>query len=155
MKKMQLVIVFLLMTTVLAAQGKPKLELVIKMQKINMTAAEAAGTVKTTHTPGDTLAYFIHAKNIGTGIMVNPEIIDPVPAGVVYVVDSAIGKNCEIMFSIDGGLKYSDWPVLIQNKNSTVKQQAHPEMVTHLKWIIHDKIQAGKEKILSFKVVVK
>ena len=40
-------------------------------------------------------------------------------------------------------------------QGTQVGQRAQPEQVTHIKWMVNDRIPAGSEKILSFRVVVK
>jgi len=148
---------FIVISTILYAQGQPKLELVIEEQKVNLTAEEASGEKDIIYSPGDTIEYTIYAKNTGTGVMVDPEIVDPIPEGLSYVTDSATGENCQIFFSINDGLQYSEWPVMVQMENDSgaqIAQRAEPEQVTHIKWIVNERIPAGSEKILSFRAVV-
>ena len=148
---------FIVISTILYAQGQPKLELVIEEQKVNLTAEEASGEKDIIYSPGDTIEYTIYAKNTGTGVMVDPEIVDPIPEGLSYVTDSASGENCQIFFSINDGLQYSEWPVMVQMENDSgaqIAQRAEPEQVTHIKWIVNERIPAGSEKILSFRAVV-
>ena len=150
--------VLLIFTSVLHAQGQPRLELDIQEQKINMTADEVSGDADITYTPGDTIEFVILAKNTGNGIVVSPEIVDPVPSGTAYVAGSARGENCQIFFSIDKGFKYTEWPVMIQITNdegTRVGQTARPDQVTHIKWLVNENISAGGEKELSFRVVVR
>lgn len=149
---------FVLITTILYAQGQPKLELVIQEQKVNMTAEEASGEKDIIYAPRDTIEYKIFAKNTGTAVMVDPEIVDPIPEGLAYVANSATGENCQIFFSINDGFQYSEWPVMILVKSgqgTQVGQRAKPEQITHIKWVVNDRIPAGSERILSFRVVVK
>ena len=148
----------MLFTTLLYAQAQPKLELVIEEQKVNLTAEEARGEKEVIYSPGDTIEYTIIAKNTGTGVMVDPEIVDPVPEGLSYVANSASGENCQIFFSINDGFKYNEWPIMIQMESDSGTQlgkQASADQVTHIKWIVNDRIPAGSEKILSFRAVVK
>ncbi|MFO7890214.1 MAG: DUF11 domain-containing protein [bacterium] len=147
----------ILYTTILYAQGQPKLELVIEEQKVNMTAEEASGEKDVIYSPGDTIEYTIYAKNTGTGVMVEPEIMDPIPEGLSYVANSAFGENCQIFFSINDGLQYSEWPIMVQvesDSGAQIAQRARPDQVTHIKWIVNERIPAGSEKILSFRAVV-
>lgn len=149
---------FIVISTILYAQGQPRLELIIEEQKVNLTAEEANGEKEVIYSPGDTIEYTIYAKNTGTGVMVEPEIVDPIPEGLTYVENSASGENCQIIFSINDGLKYNEWPVMIQVENESgtqVGQRARPEQITHIKWMVNERIPAGSQKILSFRAVVK
>jgi len=146
------------MTTILYAQGQPRLELDIQNVKLNMTDEEASGESEIVYTPGDTVQFTILAKNTGTAVMLNPEIVDPIPEGLEYLTNSVTGENCEIFFSIDDGSQYAEWPILVlvdNGQGTQVGQQATPDQVTHIKWVINDQIPAGGEKTLSFQAVVK
>lgn len=150
-------IIGMLITAIcLWAQGSPRLEIEIQEQKVNLTAAEKTGA-DITYAPGDTIAYTVIAKNTGDGVMVDPSIVDPIPEGVSYVVDSAKGENCRIVFSVNGGMQYSVWPVMVTattEGGTRVERPAETEDVTHIKWLVRENIPAGGEKRLSFQVVV-
>jgi uncharacterized repeat protein (TIGR01451 family) len=147
----------LLLAIPLFAQGKPQLKLDISERKVNMTSDEKSGKAKIVYAPGDTIEYAIHAKNVGAGVMVKPEIVDPVPEGLKYVIDSARGENCRIIFSVNKGMAYSVWPVMITATNANgvkIDRPARMDEVTHIKWILKDNIPAGGQKDLIFRVVV-
>jgi uncharacterized repeat protein (TIGR01451 family) len=140
----------------LLGQGQPQLKLDISEKKVNMTADEKRGAA-VVYSPGDTIEYTILAVNTGTGVMTQPEVIDPVPEGVRYIIDSARGENCRMVYSVNKGEVYSAWPVMVTATNANgvkIERPARTEEVTHIKWIIKDKLQAGDRKELSFRVVV-
>ena len=140
------------------AQGQPVLELEILEEKLNQTAEEASGGVEIVYTPGDTIEYTLLVKNVGDDDMVDPEIVDPIPEGTAYVANSAQGTNSEIIFSINDGLQYREWPVMISETTEDgvqVGRRANPEQVTHVKWLIGETIAAGAQKELKLRVVVK
>ena len=140
-----------------AVQAQPRLEIEIKEQKINMTVAEKTGA-DIVYTPGDTIEYQVIARNSGDTEMTDPTIIDPIPQGVEYITGSAKGENCRILFSVDNGLKYSVWPVMITatTPNGTkIEREATKDEVTHIKWLVREPIPAGGQKILSFRVKLK
>jgi uncharacterized repeat protein (TIGR01451 family) len=147
----------ILLTAVsLLAQGQPRLEIEIQEQKINLTRQEKNGA-EIVYTPGDTIEYTVIAKNTGDAVMLEPTIVDPVPEGVEYIVGSAGGENCRIVFSVDKGLQFSTWPVMISatTPNGTkVEREARNEEVTHIKWLIRENIPAGGQKKMSFQVRV-
>lgn len=89
--------------------------------------------------------------------MAQPEIVDPIPEGVKYVIDSAKGQNCRIVFSVNKGMAYSVWPVMVTATNANgvkFERPARMEEVTHIKWIVKEKLPTGGQKELSFRVVV-
>lgn len=160
MKRPRVILItgLILLSTILHAQGQPKLELDIQDVKLNMTAEEASGEADVVYSPGDTVEYTIFVKNTGTASVSNPEIVDPIPEGLAYVANSATGDNCKIFFSINDGSQYSEWPIMVRIDNgqgTQIGQQARPDQVTHIKWIINDQIPAGTQKSLRFRAVVK
>ncbi|MBN1779737.1 DUF11 domain-containing protein [bacterium] len=141
----------------LTAQAQPKLEITIQEKKINLTEAEKTGA-SIVYAPGDTIQYTVIAKNTGDAVMVKPVVVDPVPAGTAYIVDSAAGQNCRIVFSVNKGLQYAVWPVMVTASTAggaKLEREATQEEVTHIKWLVQENIPAGGEKVMSFQVVVK
>lgn len=139
------------------SQGQPKLQLDVSERKVNMTADERSGKSPVSYAPGDTIEYVILAKNAGTAVMVRPEVVDPVPEGVRYVIDSARGENCRIVFSVNKGMAYAVWPVMVSATNANgvrIERPARNEEVTHIKWILRDNLPPGGQKPLSFRAVV-
>ena len=139
------------------AQGVPKLELRIEENKVNKTAAEMGGE-EIVYSPGDTILYFIYALNSGDGIMTDPEVVDPVPEGVVYLPNSVNGENSEKAFSINSGMLYQEWPPEYSVRNTEgdiIIKEATPDMITHIRWKLLNSLSPGEERILSFKVIVK
>ncbi len=159
MKRIRIILSLGLALTALQAfaQGKPKLQLDVSERKINMTADEISGKTPVSYAPGDTIEYVILAGNAGTGVMTQPEVVDPVPEGVRYIVDSARGDNCRIVFSVNKGMVYSVWPVMVTATNVNgvkIERPARNEEVTHIKWILKDTLAPGGRKTLSFRAVV-
>ena len=162
MKTRKLLIHVLLLSFVLStlafAQGKPKLELKVLDQKVNMTAAEKAGSAKIAYRPGDVIHYTVVAHNAGNGEMTNPVITDPIPQGVAYIPGSAKGEHAEITYSINKGKSFEAWPPTYKAKDSrgkTVKQVATPEMITHIRWELKKSLAPNESKNLEFEVKVK
>ena len=139
------------------AQVKPKLDIQIADQKVNLSQAEQKDPSKLTYAPGDTLKYILTASNTGDGLMTNPEIVDPIPAGVTYIAESADGANSEITVSLNQGHNYQAWPAYYTVRNAKgilVKHKASPDMVTHIKWHINKNLKPGDAVVLEFLVVV-
>ncbi len=141
----------------LVAQGLPKLDIKITDQKINLTAAEKKAGAVVNYLPGDTLKYVIVASNSGDGLMTEPEIVDPIPAGVTYIAESAIGEASEITFSMNQGSTYMAWPPVYTVRNSKgilIKRKATPEMISHIRWNITKSMKPGEAVTLEFLVEV-
>lgn len=152
-----MILITLLLSAGLWAQGQPKLQIDVQEHKINMTEDEKQGG-DISYAPGDTIEYILTAKNVGTGLMKDPQVIDPIPEGTEYVIDSAKGDNCRIVFSVNDGMQYSVWPVMVTASTSggaKVEREARREEVTHIKWLMKENLPSGGEKKLSFKVIVK
>jgi uncharacterized repeat protein (TIGR01451 family) len=107
--------------------------------------------------PGDVIFYTLTYFNSGNEPATSVVLDDPIPAGTVYILNSAYGDGADILFSIDGKIfkKPSLLTYEIKNRNgSTEKRTASPEEYTHLRWII-PKIDAGVRGNVGFQVRVK
>ena len=138
-------------------QGAPKLSITMEDRKFNVTVSEKTDSSSISYVPGDTIQYSITATNKGDGIMTNPVIVDPIPAGVTYVEQSAKGDYSEISFSLDQGNTYMAWPPFYTVRNSKgllVKREASPDMITHIKWDISLELKPKESSMLEFLVVV-
>ncbi|MFA6617547.1 MAG: hypothetical protein WCT23_00560 [Candidatus Neomarinimicrobiota bacterium] len=140
------------------AQGIPKLELKVSEEKMNMSQAEKMGRQEIAYKPGDVIKYTLWAQNVGTGVMTEPVITNPIPDNVVYKANSAKGRQTKIVFSIDGGKTYQSWPpqYKVKDKNGkTVVKAATPEMITHVQWQLARSLNPKESKKLEFEVTVK
>lgn len=105
--------------------------------------------------PGDVMMYTITFENVGNepaeGIVIN----DPVPNNSKYRINSAVGKNTKITFSIDGG-KYFGNPddLVIRDKNGK-EWTAKPEIYTHIRWVYNKPLAPGEKGEVSFKTQIK
>ncbi len=152
----QILFFSLLLSSLLWAQQGPKLTITIEDEKVNISPEEIKSGI-TTYSPGDTIQYDISSKNVGDALMTNPVITDPIPSGVSYVENSAVGPDSEILFSINEGKTYAPWPVYYSVRNSRgiiVRKRASADMVTHIRWKIQVNLEAGESHLAKFKVVV-
>ncbi len=155
-KMINSIILVFLMTPVVWAQAGPKLDISITDLKVNASEEELQ-TGAINYAPGDTIQYTLTSKNVGDALMKEAVITDPIPAGVTYIVGSAMGDNANILFSVDGGKAYSTWPAHYTVRNSrgiVIRKEAPPEMLTHIRWEIQDEIQPGRAHLSKFDVVV-
>jgi uncharacterized repeat protein (TIGR01451 family) len=154
---MHIAIVVILGTSIAMAQGTPKLDLMMAEQKVNLTPSERNDASTISYQPGDTLRYMITASNIGDGLMTEPEVVDPIPAGVTYIAKSATGEAANITFSIDQGVSYMAWPPTYTVRNAQgglIVREASADMVTHIKWSILQNLNPGEKSNLEFMVEV-
>ena len=144
-----------------AAQG-PKLKLNVSMTKEVKTVKDGKEVVSTVTADkvgtGDTIVYTIKYTNEGTGLAKEANIVDPVPAGTVYVLGSAAGADTDITLSIDGGKTYHKEPIMVKVKDKSgeaVEKPASAEAYTNVRWVTTKDILPGKSGHASFKVKVK
>jgi len=154
--------VFLLAAPLSGAQQAPRLDLKtvvekeIKVQRGGKMATERIPVEKTG--PGDVLVYTLTYRNAGNVAAADAAIVNPVPKGTVYRLNSASGSDAEITLSIDNGQTWQKPPAMVQVKKSdgTVEMKpAPPERHTHVRWIIKKPVQPGQSGQLSFKATVR
>ena len=148
---------FTMISSTLFAQALPKLELTITDEKVNSSPAERSGRIKTEYYPADTIRYILTATNVGTGNMTEPQIVDPIPNGVTYLLGTAKGDDTIIEYSINDGKNYSVWPIKTRVRTDSGKmelREVSPEMITHIRWKILKDIPQGKSHEMEFMVVV-
>jgi len=145
-----------------AQEGQPKLALTITAEKEIVVEREGKAVLERIPADkmerGDVLAYTITYVNEGETPARDAAIVDPIPEGTVYVLDSATGERTEITYSVDGGHLFQRPPVkfVVRYPDGTKEYKAAPaEMVTHIKWVIKTLVQPGQSGRLSFKVAVK
>ncbi|MEA3287930.1 MAG: hypothetical protein U9Q77_11240, partial [Candidatus Marinimicrobia bacterium] len=156
-KTVRIIILSILLIGSGFAQTGPKLDIKIAEEKVNISDEERNSGI-ISYAPLDTILYTLTSTNIGDALMTNPVITDPIPAGVRYVLDSAEGQNSKILYSIDGGKKYAEWPVYYSVRNArgiVVRKEASADMVTHVRWEIQNNLEAGAVNVSKLKVVVK
>ncbi len=154
---LRIAMVAMVSISVAVGQGTPQLNIEIVDQKVNLTVAEKQDADAINYRPGDTLRYTIVASNVGDGLMTSPEIIDPIPTGVTYVAQSALGDLADVSFSINQGSTYMAWPPTYTVRNTKgilIKRKATPDMISHIKWNILQDMQPGDASTLEFLVSV-
>lgn len=107
--------------------------------------------------PDDIILYTLTAGNRGNEPAHNVEIVDPIPEGTQYILDSASGNDMQISYSIDGGHFFQQPPVLFdfRRDNGTIEKRPAPaRLYTHVKWLVTKPIQPGQSVAAAFKVQV-
>lgn len=154
---MHYAIVAILGASMVYAQGTPRLDLKMAEQKVNLTTSELNDASNISYQPGDTLRYMITASNVGDGLMTEPEVVDPIPMGVTYIANTAMGDETSITFSIDQGRTYMAWPPTYTVRNAQgelIERAASADMITHIKWNILKDLNPGDNSNLEFLVEV-
>jgi len=117
----------------------------------NLTA-EAARVAK----PGDVIRYGLVFTNVTAGPVKNIQFVDPIPAGMVYVLGSAAAdRPVRLEYSIDGGKSYSAQPVIaVVQDGKTVEQPAPRERYTHVRWTVLGSLAPGAKVTAEFRTQV-
>lgn len=105
----------------------------------------------------DILVYTITYTNKGPSEAKDATIVDPIPAGTVYLLDSAQGENAEITCSINGGFLFQPPPAktTVQKPDGTREEIVAPaNLYTHIKWTIRKPVFPKASGQLRFKVIV-
>jgi len=128
----------------------------IRIQKNGRWVTERIPLDKTS--PGDVLVYTITYTNAGKSPALDAEIVDPIPRGVVYVLDTAEGRDAEITCSIDNGRSWQRPPVMMQVKRPDGTMESKPapaDRYTHVRWVIKKPLPPGQSGQVSLKVNVR
>ncbi len=117
----------------------------------NLTA-ETARVAK----PGDVIRYGLVFTNVTAGPVKNIQFVDPIPAGMVYVLGSAAAdRPVRLEYSIDGGKSYSAQPVIaVVQDGKTVEQPAPRERYTHVRWTVLGSLAPGAKVTAEFRTQV-
>ena len=134
-----LVVLFLLMLsavvlakTLISISVKAEKEITVNKEKKMIEAKEIKS--------GDVIFYTMSYVNSGDTAATNAVLDDPIPKGTVYLDGTALGKDSEITFSIDGGKTFKKPSLLTYEiklpSGKMEKRTASPEQYTHIRWII-------------------
>lgn len=109
--------------------------------------------------PNDMVEYTLKYTNSGSAAASGVDLIGPVPAGTVYIEETATDiPGLKPMYSIDQGKTWHEAPVIVEvaRKDGTVeKKKAAPEMITHVRWSLAGNLDVGEEIMVSYRVHVK
>ena len=105
--------------------------------------------------PGDIMLYIISFENIGADLAEGIVINDPIPNNSKYRIDSAIGNNTKITFSIDGGKNFGNPKDLVVKDKNGKEWTAKPESYTHIRWVYKKSLAPGEKGEVSFKTKIK
>lgn len=156
-KQWMKLMVLVLLTGVVFSQAQPKLEILIKDEKVNLTLPEKNGEVDIFYQPGDTIRYLVNAANVGGSRMTEAVVTNPIPMGTRYIAGSVKAAEATARFSIDAGRNYMAWPPTYKIRDiqgNEITKEATPEMITHIKWSINRALDAKESTDMEFMVEV-
>lgn len=155
-----------LMAETVAQQPRVQLNLAVEKQVMQQDgsgksiATWQALNGKVVVNPGDRLRYTVSALNQGKVAAKRLIITQPVPQGMVYVLDSATapgnGANL-ITYSIDNGKTFVEKPVVqVQRTDGRIETRPAPaERYTHVRWVAKQAIASGSKLNLTYQVKVR
>ncbi len=125
-------------------------------QKISWQSLQDKGIVQ----PGDVLRYTVTGINNGKTAVKNLNINQPIPKGMIYVLNSASiegDKGVKIIYSIDGGRSFVENPtVKVSLANGKVETRPAPASAyTHIRWKIDSEFPANAVVKGIYQVAVK
>ncbi|MFZ5502889.1 MAG: hypothetical protein ACOY3V_05090 [Pseudomonadota bacterium] len=91
------------------------------------------------------------SKQAATDIVIN----NPIPNDMEYRGGSAAGKDCVILFSIDGGTKFDSAENLKVKAEDGKERVALPKEYTNIRWTYKGQLAAGKSGEVSFRATIK
>jgi uncharacterized repeat protein (TIGR01451 family) len=166
MKMMSAIIIFAAVFTVnlVFAQSKDEAKLGLKTTAQKEVKIKQGGKTVTKRIPldkaqpRDILVYTITYVNMGKTPIVDATIVDPIPTGTVYILDSAWGKDAEMTCSINGGQSFEKPPILLKFKKPDGTEERKPALAdryTHIRWMIKKPVLPGHSGRVFLKVTVK
>ncbi len=129
----------LVLTTSQAAVAKEgHLKVTSKVQKMSIIKKDGKTSYKFEPAakvlPGEMVQYNTYFENISAKPTDNIKIVNPIPKHLVYLPNSAQGKNTKIVFSVDGGRNYGKAGTLRVKRNDGKVYPATASDYTHIQW---------------------
>jgi uncharacterized repeat protein (TIGR01451 family) len=85
----------------------------------------------------------------------NIVINNPIPKDTEYKGGSAFGKDCEILFSVDGGKKFGHTEELKIKDADGKERIALPKEYTNIRWTYKVPLAPGKTSEVGFRATIK
>jgi uncharacterized repeat protein (TIGR01451 family) len=160
----------LLLTTILLAllgsfsTGTYAAGAAIKITSIAQLEIEVAGkdgkktlqrTPVSKAVPGTVVIYTNTFENVSSKPAGDIVINNPVPNDSEYEAGSAFGKDCEILFSVDGGKKFGHAEELKIKDADGRERAALAREYTHIRWTYKKQLAPGKSGEVGFRATIK
>ena len=105
--------------------------------------------------PGDLVIYTLEARNEGPMSVDAPTVVQPVPAHMMYVAESATGPGAFITFSVDHGNSFDTPENLKVAAQDGKMRRAVAADYTHIRWQLRSLVKANSVAFLRFRARVK
>jgi uncharacterized repeat protein (TIGR01451 family) len=105
--------------------------------------------------PASEVIYTTTFQNIIDKAVGNIVINNPIPNDSEYKAGSAFGRDCEILFSADGGKIFAKAENLKVKGADGKERAALPREYTHIRWTYQGQLMAGKSGDVGFRTVIK
>lgn len=105
--------------------------------------------------PGTEVIYTTTFENLIDKPVSNIVINNPIPNDTEYKAGSAFGKDCQILFSIDGGKSFAVAEELKVKDANGKKRTALAKEYTDIRWTYKKQLAAGKSGEVGFRSVIK
>lgn len=150
-----------------AVQKKPQVQLNLSVAK-QVVERDSQGKEKITWQeegqkvsvrPGDILRYSLSSKNAGDRPVKNLVLTQPIPKGMLYVLNSASrggDHSAQLTYSIDGGRTFVASPtvqVMVNGKSES--RPAPAEAYTHVRWTLTNSLAASATAKVDYQVNVR
>jgi uncharacterized repeat protein (TIGR01451 family) len=105
--------------------------------------------------PGTEVIYTTTFKNMIKKPVGNIVIDNPVPNDSEYKAGSAFGRDCDILFSVDGGKTFGHAEELTVKDADGKERPALAREYTHIRWTYKVQLAAGKSGEVGFRATIK
>lgn len=100
--------------------------------------------------PGDRLVFSTAYRNVGTSVVKDFVVTNPLPQGVMLAPDSAATQEV----SVDGGKSWGKLAALLVNDGKGGLRAAQASDVTHVRWTLAV-LAAGAQGTLAYDAIVR
>lgn len=108
--------------------------------------------------PGELIRYQVELANIGDDEAQRPSALGRIPAGTLFVLESATsGPDLLVEYSIDGGNTFSQQPTIVVEDEDGNKRTvpAPASLYTTIRWTWNDPIASGDSTSVFYQVQVR
>jgi len=105
--------------------------------------------------PGTEVIYTTTFENLIKKPVGDIVIDNPVPNASEYKAGSAFGKNCEILFSVDGGKTFGHAEELTIKDADGKERTALAKDYTNIRWTYKSQLPPGKSGEVGFRAAIK
>ncbi len=105
--------------------------------------------------PGDRVLYTTRFHNKGAEVSDSITITNPIPQQVSYLAGSAQGKNCDIVFSADGGKSWGKPEQLKVQMADGQWRAAQASEYTHIRWQYQSVLSPQQSSEISYQAHLK